>query len=293
MIQKVRHFPLFFLALLFISTACTAQENKPLTDVPTAVKSWETGPVLTTCESVLFDEVGKRLFVSCINGSPVEKDGNGFIAILDPEGKILNEKWATGLDAPKGMGVFGNSLFVTDIQRVVEIDIASGKVIRDIPVEGSGFLNDITVDSKGTVYVSDMKTNTIYTISQGKYSIMPVKGSFENLNGLLYIDNSLYAGTKNKLFKIDMGTMSASEIVSGTGSIDGLASDGKGSFLISDWSGKVQFIDASHKIHTLFDETTKGINAADICFSRVNNMLYVPTFLHNTVLAYKIVHADK
>ena len=53
-------------------------------------KVWETEKVLKIPESVLYDEIRNQIYVSNINGKPTEKDGNGFISLLDREGNIKN-----------------------------------------------------------------------------------------------------------------------------------------------------------------------------------------------------------
>ncbi|MFY9151982.1 MAG: hypothetical protein WAO52_08210 [Prolixibacteraceae bacterium] len=55
-------------------------------------KIWTSPEGLRTPESVLFDSVTNQIFVSNINGDPATQDGNGFISILNPEGKIVNLK---------------------------------------------------------------------------------------------------------------------------------------------------------------------------------------------------------
>ncbi len=60
------------------------------------------------------------------------------------------------------------NLYVADISRVVVIDVASGRITAKVEIEGAKFLNDITVDKKGTVYVSDTGTGKIYTLKNNK-----------------------------------------------------------------------------------------------------------------------------
>ncbi len=68
------------------------------------------------------------MFVSSINGQILDRDGNGYISRLSPDGKVVNAKWVTGLDAPKGMRSIGDTLWVSDIDEVVAIDIAKGQI---------------------------------------------------------------------------------------------------------------------------------------------------------------------
>ncbi|HAH23626.1 MAG TPA: ATP-binding protein, partial [Prolixibacteraceae bacterium] len=68
----------------------------------TLTKIWSTTAGIKTPESALFDAKSNKIYVSNIDGDPSKKDGNGFISILNADGKMEQLKWATGLNAPKG-----------------------------------------------------------------------------------------------------------------------------------------------------------------------------------------------
>jgi hypothetical protein len=146
----------FFLAYFAISQDIKIFQSEKL------VKKWETPPTLLVPESVCFDPSSQSLFVSNINGLPTDKDGNGFISLLSTAGEITELRWVTGLNAPKGMGIFGEKLYVTDIDRVVVISIKSKTIEKFYEFPEAKFLNDIAMDIIGTVYVSDMMSTRIY-----------------------------------------------------------------------------------------------------------------------------------
>src|SRR5687768_6022732 len=125
-------------------------------------KLWETDTTLAIPESVLPDVPNNVLYVSLIDGPPWEADGKGGIGKLDLNGKIINANWITGLQAPKGMGKFGNNLYVADINRVAVINIEKGTIQSLIKIDSALALNDITIDSKGIVYLSDSKAGKVY-----------------------------------------------------------------------------------------------------------------------------------
>ena len=99
----------------------------------TVEKKWQTDQILQVPESVTYDTQRNVLYVSNINGKPLEKDGNGFISIVKPDGIIENLKWVTGLNAPKGSALDGKNLYVTDIDELVQIDIETGKILKKYP----------------------------------------------------------------------------------------------------------------------------------------------------------------
>ena len=151
---------LLFLFALIGSLSSTAQHQLQ--------KIWETDTTLAIPESVLPDVTNKILYVSLIDGPPWEADGKGGIAKVDLNGKIINANWITGLQAPKGLGMYGNKLYAADITGVAIIDIRKGAVESVIRIDSAQGLNDITVDNKGIVYVSDSKTEKFTVLKMAK-----------------------------------------------------------------------------------------------------------------------------
>ncbi|TGW07059.1 ATP/GTP-binding protein, partial [Mesorhizobium sp. M2D.F.Ca.ET.145.01.1.1] len=107
-------------------------------------------------ESALFDAANNRIIVSNISGNPGDADGIGYLSVLSTEGKIVTQHWTDGMDAPKGMAIAGGKLYVADITKVRVVDLASGKLIASIVIPNAVFLNDMTSDQSGKVYVTDM-----------------------------------------------------------------------------------------------------------------------------------------
>jgi sugar lactone lactonase YvrE len=275
---------LFILFLAFMAGHASAQDT-----VFSATKIWETPDMLTTSESVCYDSANQAIYVSCIDGNPTEKDGNGFISKLSMNGEVEMFRWAGSLNAPKGMGIHDGALYVTDIDRVVKLNLEDGKILQVLEVEEAKFLNDITVGPDGSVYASDMHTTNIYRVKDGQISLWLSSAEFENPNGLNYLGEDLLVGTKNGIFAVSMADKSIRHLVTDTGGIDGLEIYGDGYFVISDWSGKVQMVHPSRPATVLFNTTDQGVNAADIAYIANLNLLLVPTFSDNRVTAYEII----
>ncbi|MGT2465119.1 hypothetical protein ACVOMV_06735 [Mesorhizobium atlanticum] len=115
-------------------------------------------------ESALVDTAHNRIVVSNIVGDPGAADGNGYLSLLSMDGKVIARHWVDGMDAPKGMAIAGGRLYAADITKVRVVDLSSGRLVETIDVPGSVFLNDMTQDDAGKVYVSDMLADTIYRI---------------------------------------------------------------------------------------------------------------------------------
>lgn len=163
----------------------------------------ETDTVFNTPESVKYDTEKSVYYISNINGKPSEKDNNGFISKLNSEGNLIKLNWLTGLNAPKGMGIFGDKLYVTDIDELVEISIQEEKIIKKYPVKDAGFLNDIDIDNKGIVYVSDMATGKIWILKDSFFKVWEELGKNEKPNGLFCEKDRLLVGTKSKIISVN------------------------------------------------------------------------------------------
>lgn len=246
---------------------------------------WKTPPKLPVSESVLYDAKGNVLYVACIDGKPDEKDGKGTVAKVGTDGKIIATDWSTGLDAPKGMGIHGGNLYVADIDQVRVISLASGKITKSIPLEGSKFLNDITIDKKGNVYVSDTQNGRIYVLQGDKPSVYFESPDIGGVNGLLAINNGMFVvsfATGNS-FKLnaDKKLTSFAKVVEGA---DGIVEVGNDEYLVSSWHGEVYFVNASGATKLL--DTKPSVNAADIGYDPKTKTVFVPTFFANGVDAY-------
>ncbi|MES1219018.1 MAG: SMP-30/gluconolactonase/LRE family protein, partial [Bacteroidota bacterium] len=166
---------LLTIAAVFILLINSQAQNKK----HRLVKMWETDTLLKVPESVLYDEVNSVLYASNIDGTdPWGKDGKGSIAKISMDGKIIAVDWVKGLDAPKGMGLYKGKLYVADLSGIVVIDTKKGAIEKTISVKGAEGLNDVSVDSKGVIWVSDSKAKKIYKVENGKASLF-----LENLKG--------------------------------------------------------------------------------------------------------------
>lgn len=145
-------------------------------------KIWQTDTIVAVPESVLPDFKKGILYISLIDGGGWDADGKGGVGKLNMDGTNYTGNWVSGLNAPKGLGRYGNRLYVADITDVVVIDIATGKVTKKIPVHSATALNDITVTDKGIVFVSDSRQGRIWRIENDVPSLYldKVKGA----NGL-------------------------------------------------------------------------------------------------------------
>ena len=252
-------------------------------------KAWETGPVLTTVESVNWDAKRGVLYASCINGRPTGKDGTGFIARLKADGTILEQKWVTGLSAPKGAAIVGATLYVTDIDELVAIDIPTATIIGRYPAKGATFLNDVAAGPDGAVYVSEYaEISAVYRFDGTSMSIWFKDDRVPRPNGLAAASDGLIVGSgaNGTILKVAYADKHVTELAKSPNGVDGLIPF-EGGFITSDWSGHTMFV-TKDGAKTLLDTTADKVNAADLGFIPGSNLILVPTFFDNRVVAYKL-----
>jgi hypothetical protein len=252
----------------------------------TVLKLWATDTILKIPESVLVDDKENCLWVSNIDGAANDKDGKGSISKLSKTGMPINLDWITGLNAPKGMAKYKQELYVADLTELVVIDIKKGVIKNKIKVEGSVFLNDVTVNKNGAVFVSDSRTGKVHRYENNMVTI-----EVENLqgpNGLLSIDDQLLILDRGSLLSLAPGG-TISKLMDGMDpSTDGIEKVAPNQYIVSCWNGIVYFVAAGAQKITLFDTRSEKINSADIGYDAKNKIIYVPTFLKNSVVAYQL-----
>jgi hypothetical protein len=268
------------ICLLMLSAAITAKAQTHSLE-----KIWETDTIVAIPESVLPDMPNNILYVSLINGGGWDSDGIGGVGKLSLDGKRYDSSWITGLNAPKGLGKFGNKMYVADISDVVVIDIKKGKVEKKIAIEDAKGLNDITVDSKGIVYVSDSRTAKIWRIQNNVATLY--LDSIKGVNGLRAIGNDLYIGAGKNFLKAGKNKK-VTKVADVPQGIDGIEPVGNGDFILTAWSGYIFYVTAAGNVETLLESHAEKMNTADIGFDKAKKILYVPTFNAKKVVAYQL-----
>lgn len=259
----------------------------PLSAKPKLELLWQTD-ALRVPESVLVhkQQDDTFLFVSEIDGEGNVADGEGGIALLNTDGSMRDHNWLRGLNAPKGLAQYQGKLYVADLTELVIIDIATAKVTAKIPAPDAVFLNDVTVDKHGVVYISDTRKNRVYKYTAGNISIW-----LEDIiaaNGLKSIGSDLYIAAADLLLKADKNG-ELTQIAKGFSQrADGLEQLNNGDFIVSCWAGIIYYVYADGRMEPILDTQQQKLNTADIGWDAATNTLYVPTFFGNSVAAYRL-----
>lgn len=261
-----------------------------------------------TPESVQHDPVADVYLVSNINGDPLAKAGNGFISRVSPEGQVLDLRWIDGaaegveLDAPKGMAIRGQTLYVADIDHIRGFDRETGEPVEDIRIEGATFLNGLAVDeTRGILYVSDTGftsgngefvpagTDAIYQIDmEGEVSVLVQGEELGGPNGLTHSERGLIVAAfgSGRLYAVRPDGEVFEMMPGSDRMLDGLMALPDRGFIISDWQeGAVMRI---HPDGTL-DTAVTGLEApADIGFDEIRNRILIPLFMADAVRIVEI-----
>jgi photosystem II stability/assembly factor-like uncharacterized protein len=247
-------------------------------------KLWETDTTLKAPESVLYDAKSKILFVS--NIGDFQKEGTGSISKIGLDGKIIDNNWVTGLTAPKGLGLYKNLLYAAEHTTVAVMDVNTASIVQRIPVEGAQMLNDITIDAKGIVYVSDTRTNKVHKIENGKASVY--LENMQSANGLLAKGNNLYILTGTSLQKADANKKLKTLADGIEGGADGIEMINDHEFIVTGWAGVIYYVKDDGSKQVLSDTRNEQISAADLGYDAATKTVYIPAMSKNFVVAYKL-----
>jgi len=249
-------------------------------------KLWETDTVVAIPESVIKDPAKHTLYVSLIDGGGWDADGKGGIATLDPDGTHYNSTLITGLNAPKGLGMFGDRIYAADIDNVVVVNFRQGKIIKKIPIPGASGLNDITVDpASGVVYVSDSKTGKLWRIEKDVPTLY--MDSLSGINGLKVSKKGLYILARKAVLLAD-AAKNLTTITTLPNGGDGVEEAGNGDLIVSEWVGYVYYVKGNGEKELLMDTHLQHKNTADIMYDQETHTLYVPSFNGKTIAAYRL-----
>jgi hypothetical protein len=327
-----RHASRLALALLALA-ACTAGDSDAASDSgmataadsaavdSAAADSAGTAPALvgtidglSTPESVLHDAEQDVYFVSNVNGNPSQKDGNGFIARV-PAGELGSPQLdfvrggRTGirLNAPKGMAIVGDTLWVADIDAVRGFNRKTGRPVAtiDLAPMGATFLNDVTVGPGDTLYVTDTGirfdangtmshpgTDRVFAIA-GRTPSVAVEGAIlSGPNGVTWDS----AGRRLLVAPFTGPTVlgwssggrppNPKRLAAGPGSFDGIAFLPDGRLVVSSWADSSVYV-----VHgdSAMSRLITGLEApADLGVDAKRGRIMVPLFNQNRVVVYSV-----
>ena len=287
----------------------TPAPTPPPPPAPAATKVLTVEGFLTP-ESVLHDTGQDIYFVSNINGSPTAKDNNGFISRVKPDGAVENLKLIEGgrtgitLNAPKGLALAGDTLWVADIDAVRAFNAKTGAPIDSVSLSklGAVFLNDVVVVPTGALYVTDTGIrfddvgNVLHPGPDRVFRIGPDRAVTVAVRGdTLGRPNGIALDAAGKRFVIvefggrsvlawKLGDKAPSVIAKGPGGFDGVEIVG-GRILVSSWSDStVSSYETGQEVKLI----TGVPSPADIGYDAKRNRVLIPIFTGNRVEIWQL-----
>lgn len=291
-----------------VATAPKAKVATPPAPTATAVKEEPVRPELPaptivsdvgllTPESILYDPDQDVYFVANINGKSTEADLNGFISKVSPDGQVLDLKFVDGskkgswLNAPKGMAIHGDILYVADLTFVRMFDRKTGESKDKIGVPKSKFLNSVSVAPNGTLYVSDTgwQAGPEGLENSGHDAIFVVEPNhwiakdlirdkrLTNPNGIVADNEGIWvASAGGTLYRVSAkGELSQIQDLPEKG-LDGLVALPDGSMLTSSWAGRAVYHGKpGHKFEPVISEIE---SPAAIGFDSRRGRVLIPVF---------------
>jgi len=225
-------------------------------------------------------------FISNVAGDGSTREGKGFISKLGTDGTVLMLRWAEGLDAPKGMTVLGDTLYVADIDRVVTFDVHTGTKLDTIGIEDARMLNDMTV-WQGEVLVSDSGAASIHRLTPEGPQLLGASTDWAGINGVLGDGDRLLITTMTEGYLIELRSADSEDILArGMKDADGVGLVPGGGYLVSSWPGQIHYISEDGQVTTLLDTQSEGILQNDL--SVFGDVVIVPNWLPGTVTAWRV-----
>ena len=254
---------------------------------------------LATPESVLYDEQADVYIVSNINGEPLGVDGNGFISRIRPTGDVEALKWIDGeadgvtLNAPKGMALHGDTLFVADIDSVRAFHRTTGAPLGARGVGGASFLNDVAISASGELYVTDTGmdasfsptgTDAIHRFGANGAEPVATAPAVSAPNGIVATDEGLivvgFGGATVQRIAPDGGA--PTEIATlPAGQLDGVVRTSDGTLLVSSWEGRAVYrVAPDGQVSTVVENVEAP---ADIGWDSRRHRVLIPLFNGNRI----------
>ena len=263
-------------------------------------------------ESVVQDHETGIIYCSNVGGTQatleavVQKDGNGFISKLKPDGsvevlKYLPQEGEPALNGPKGMAIIGTVLWVTDIDRVVAYDLDTGKQMSsfDLTDKNVTFANDL-VEIDGSLLLTDTAGDQVLQLAgadRGTITGAEVidKGIFGGANGIavdgkgtIYlatypVGTMLKEGGMVRKFTFGESLDKRSKLPFAVGTWDGIAVAPDGTVYATDWTSAGVWKLAVGGQPEQIAKDLKG--PADLCLLKDGSALLVPQMGGNVVTA--------
>ena len=243
-------------------------------------------------ESVIYDSATRWLFVSNVGKNADNAvDGDGYISKLNIHGEIIDPRWLTGLSAPRGMCIVDRILYITDVDRVVKVALASGQVLSTIGVPGAAQLSDLEMGPDNAIYVTDTRSDKIYRVENDDLVLWAENHDWEGPSGLCRHGNQLLVTSAggHKLLAVDLASKTTYQVADSLHQARGITLMGE-DLIVGGLGGQLYGVKAGIDFRwPLIDLEMQRDNIADILYVPEFEVLFVPTYGGHSVLAVSVM----
>ncbi len=231
-------------------------------------------------ESVEYDYANHRwLIANTQSHEVIARDSNGTLTVF-----------VSGLTSgPYGIEIVGDTLFCCSGGSIKGFLLSDASQVFNINL-GATFLNGITHDFNGNLYVTDYSSKTIFKVNiSAQTDTMIASGLIQSPNGIIfdeYNNRCVFVnwGSNAPIKAITLDSFIVSTITPTTlGSCDGIARDGQGNYYVSNWSNQSVVRYDSSFLSPPVTVASSLHNPADIFYNVVDDTLAIPNAGNNTV----------
>ena len=264
-------------------------------------------------ESVKYDAEQDVWFISNMLGFGSVKDGQGYIDRVDAGTLGNRTRFIEGgrdgavLDAPKGMALHGDTLWVADIDQLRAFDRRTGSPLATVDLSGHGavLLNDIAVGPDGALHITDSGIimsekgvlhpggDKIFIVGPGRAVSLLASG--EHLgrpNGITWDSAGRrwivvsFDPFRSEVYTVAAGDSNRTVIAEGKGKYDGVEALPDGRLLVTGWNDS-----SLHLISPGTDErVVRNLSwPADIGYDTKRKRIAIPQVMINRVEFWELV----
>ena len=187
------------------------------------------------------------------------------------------------------MAIFGEDLYVTEVDQITKISLKTGEKVKSYPVEGAKFLNDIAVNENGVLFITDSQTGAVLKLENDTVSVLLLPGTFPSPNGIIWAKDKIIVGTGDKVVSVNPSTLEIEDCLLNTGGVDGLVMLEPGIFVFSNWPGTIYIMKKGEEKELLLDTSSSETSkTADFGYISDTKRLYVPTFFNSSIVCYEL-----
>ena len=215
------------------------------------------------------------------------EQGNGFLTLLAGNGDVIAWKHVENLDAPLGMALVNEKVFVVDNNQVKIFSWPDFEILETIKLEMT-VANDLAVTPDETIYVTDTAKNFVMRVDGDRnQEWLTGKDQFPGANGIAVKGQYLFVGGQ-RLWKVDLETESIKTIgPEWLADIDGIEFEENEVLQVTPVGGPLVRLLANGETQILGGE---GVGSANHGYAPSLGLALIPTGFDNQVIAIRLAN---